>query len=159
MKKILSISLVLAMFMAMLPCVHTAAADTTTPKFPSPQYIAEDFNDGLANASYTVSNGTVSEVEGGRNGSKALYFTSTVNYSGVRFPLRTLPDNVYHISAWVKFDETPKTQTINFVIYNPRVENGATSWNEFRTAHEPIEAGKWVEVSATYVGKGTAPTL
>ena len=152
MKKSLAVSLVFAMILAMLPCFGAAAA-TAEPKFPHPQYIAEDFNDGIANASYKTNGGKVTQTNNGRKGTIGMYYTSNANYQSVQFPIRIIPGDTYHISVWVKFDETPKTQTIDFVLYNPRVDNGNTAWNQFRTTHDPVQAGKWVELSATYVGK------
>jgi len=158
MKKICSISIVVAMLSAIFFCIPTQAAHTPEPVIPVPQYIALDFEKGIDDSGAIVAQGeTVWEQENAHNNSNgALHYATDVDYAAVRFPLRTISGDVYHISMWVKFDETPKTQQLKFVIYNKNQKTNEDAWNEIEAEHEPIEAGKWVEVSATYVcdGKG-----
>ncbi len=157
MKKSISISLALVMILAMLPCFRAAAAVEAASVIPAPQYIAHDFENGIGESDIVVPSGTATWIEEGRNSSRgALHYTTTGNYAAVRFPLRTVSGDKYHISMWVKFDEKPNTEKLDFVIYNPLAENGkSTLWNQFATKHDPIEAGKWIEITATFECKGT----
>ena len=139
MKKSLSISLAFAIILAMLPCFSAAAATAAVSRLPSPQYIAQSFENGLENVNVNTSNCTKSWLEDGANGGKgALQYTTTTNYVAPKFPIRTVAGNTYHISMWVKFDEMPKTQTLNFLFYNPTVETGATAWNELNLRMSPL---------------------
>jgi len=158
MKKSLSISLAFAIILAMLPCFSAAAATAAvSSRLPSPQYIAQSFENGLENVKVNTSGCTVAWQEDGANSGKgALQYTTTTNYVAPKFPIRTVAGNTYHISMWVKFDEMPKTQTLNFLFYNPTVETGATAWNEFKSTHEPIVAGKWIELTGTFQCDGLA---
>lgn len=159
MKRNISILIALIMTMSLLPQLSAAAEDAVETVVP--QYVAQDFEDGWDPSDGILSqNSTVlwtdQETCGGSLGS--LEFSTTQNYGALSFPLRTEVGNVYEISLWVKPSETPKTQNASFIVYNPAADGGGKAWNEFTARHEaPLEAGKWVMLTATYepTGSGT----
>ncbi len=158
MKKALSALLAVIMILMMCPGLQVAAAQTAQSIIPAPQYIALDFEEGIEDSGVIPTNGKATwlQTDAHNNSKGALYYTTKTDFSSAQFPLCTIGGDTYHISLWVKFDEVPKSQKLEFVINNEVKANGKNAWNEIAAEHAPIEAGKWVEVTATYVcdGKG-----
>ncbi len=156
MKRKLSVFVALMMIVSFLP--HPSAAETDTAEIKAPQHVAQDFEDGWDQAAGILSpNSTAVWTDvntcGGSRGS--LEFSTTQNYGALAFPLRTEVGNTYELSLWVKVNETPKTQSATFIVYNPAADGKGTLWNQFTANHdEAFEVGKWVFVTAVYKPTG-----
>ena len=156
MKKNISILVALMMIVSLLPCASTAAAGTAETAVP--QHVAQNFEGewDLSEATLSANSTAVRTTENTCGESQgSLEFSTTQNYGALSFPLRTEVGNTYELSLWVRVNETPKTQSATFIIYNLAADGNGKLWNQFTAEHDVnFEAGKWVQVTATYVPTG-----
>lgn len=122
----------------------------------SPNYVMEDFADGVAEQSSSAL--TVSYTDNGAGKVPgAAFVTEKGTYKTLNYPFGARKGQTYDISAWIKMEETPIKPQVMFVIYSQPTDS-SVSGNVFNTVtvtNAGLTAGKWVKVSASYTHNGT----
>ncbi len=161
MKRILSYLLVLT---TIFSCVMSVSTQASTQGSEIYEHVIADFEDGFDVSEVvkaTNANLTWTDDDTHDSSKGALKFTNSKDFGTVAFPIKTVAGNTYHISAWIKVDETP-AQGKNwgsFIFYNKVKGSTGTAYNQIAGVAKSanFEKDKWVLCTAKYTatGKGT----
>ena len=138
-------------------CPYTFAADTAVDDTAERvNFVLDDFSQ----EQITVSTNARAEITRVKDGVGTAEGAAHINvmekYSSLSYYFGAHVGQTYDISCWIKMDETPKLDQVQFVIYNYDAETEKKMLYNMVTVSKPgLAKDKWVKISATYIGKDT----
>ncbi|MBQ4086955.1 MAG: carbohydrate binding domain-containing protein, partial [Clostridia bacterium] len=119
-------------------------------------FVLDDFSAETLIAS-TNGKGTFTRVKEGAGISEgAAKIVANANYASLNYGFGARKGFTYDISAWIKVDETPLLDRVDFVIYSDGADGKTGLFNIVSAKNTGLQKDKWVKVSAVYTcdGKG-----
>ncbi len=155
MKKICYV-LVCVILLSLCPCVMAAVETPEQDAAQRINFVLDDFSQENITAEIS-SRATVTRViDGVGTAEGAAHIRVEKEYASLSYPFGAKAGQTYDISCWIKMDETPKLDQVQFVIYNFDAETGKKMlYNMVTVSKAGLTKDKWVKVSATYVGQTT----